>query len=244
MLRLALIGVIMTAGVACDTALETPGPPERPELVDLQCLQRPVGSHLIPLATGNTWITESFVRGELQSVGTTVVGDTLRNWPNWDGPAFPLNTAFVINGVLVDPEDSYVFGNNGLGVSFLGGVAPEDTIVVRWDTWPYPTEVGARSHYRHVGYSVSGDWAEAPATLEWTVVSTDSLLYTPLGAFRTVVFQREGRYDSLDSTKIKRDTHFYAPGIGRIQIQQHRLHEPEPWAVTFLNEYCLMQEPP
>lgn len=242
MLRVFIVGTVLWGLAACDSSrLDDPPLPVEP--VELQCLQRPVGDHLVPLATGNTWAMETFIRGDYRSTLTTVVGDTLTAWPGWDGLAFPFEASWIARDSLTGAQDSFpVYGNDGLGLSYLGGVAPLDSMAVRWDTWPYPTEVGTQTFHQWLAYSNFGEWSASPVITTHLVVSTDSLIETPAGSFETVVFQQDSPRGP-DSSQVNRITKFYSPGVGLVRGQGHHLHEPEPWSVTLLAEYCLMQPP-
>lgn len=239
-LRDIIVLPLLVGSAACDSAQTTDFVAE-PEPVALECLPRPVGEHLVPLATGNTWITETFTRQGLNSVTTEVARDTL-NWPGWEGAAFAIDRHVVQLGVEFAIDYSYVHGNDGLGFSYLGGLAGSDSVFVRWDTNPYPAVLGQESQFVSFSYLSSGRWAHADSVLIRKVVTLDTLITTPAGSFHAIGYQMDSRPRS-DPEYFFRSIEYFAPGVGRVYTESQGSTDTELRRFSRLTEYCLMQEP-
>ncbi len=180
---------------------------------------------LMPLNLGNYWLYREY---ELNSDGT---GGTPSQWKFGfiidDTISQVINGEKIINYKLFNCDEGLkpyydkpgsfegsklIYQNrNGL---YYSGIEKYDTVKMSFNdlVFPYPTEKG-KSESGHVFYySTVGNYSNVPDDVitQYTCVSTDSLLSTPFGDFRCVVYKMA----YADYEPLFRDEVYYFVKVG------------------------------
>ena len=226
MKRVAIISVILIPLLMMSCKKENPVVTEPVKL-------EPV----IPLALGNYWL---YRRYELNPDGTGgrpslvklgfVIDDTVTQVINGESV---LNYKVFICDSTLKPfydkpgsfEGSKLVYQNGNGL-YYAGIEKHDTVKMSFNDLIFPyTAKKDESLTGHVFYySHSGNYSNVPddAITQYTCVSTDSLISTPVGDFTCVVYKMA----YVDFEPLYRDEVYYfiKPGLGIVGMVQMVYH--------------------
>ena len=214
---------------------------------------------LIPLDVGNYWLYREY---ELNSDGTGgipalkkfgfIIDDTLSQTIN---DIRVTNYKLFNCGEELEPyydkpgsfEGSKLLYQSIEGI-YYSGIEKYDTLKMAYNDliFPYPV-IKDQSVSGHVFYySTLGNYSNVPddAITNYTCVSTDSLITTPLGAFRCIVYKMAyADFEPLFSNEVY---YFIKPGLGIVglveMVYHYRLSKYSFLRKTLLTDYEIKKE--
>lgn len=175
---------------------------------ELVCSTDAVPGAIQPLALGNYWTYEKLNQdGSLRSKQTIRVANQFQLKDN----GTTMLASEIDPDSLRENRPHLLMSNFPDGLYHVGRIADGDTIQSNVLYRQYPASTGT---VFMGGWPIQDDEQIRIIEYEYTILSTDSLIVTPAGSFRTYVYRRV--FDLQDVATLYTEDQFYAPGIGRV----------------------------